>query len=79
MLIPFTCCCPSALLQMLSLMDRLLKRENLDLRLTPYRCDSWWAQACCTCRQVSLVSDSMLCPRFVSRNPLALQGAANGQ
>lgn len=23
--------------QMLSLMDRLLKRENLDLRLTPYR------------------------------------------
>ena len=25
------------LLQMLSLMDRLLKRENLDLRLTPYK------------------------------------------
>lgn len=24
-------------LQMFSLMDRLLKRENLDLRLTPYR------------------------------------------
>ena len=24
--------------QMFSLMDRLLKRENLDLRLTPYRC-----------------------------------------
>jgi phosphatidylinositol kinase/protein kinase (PI-3 family) len=24
-------------LQMLSLMDRLLKRENLDLRLTPYK------------------------------------------
>lgn len=23
--------------QMFSLMDRLLKRENLDLRLTPYR------------------------------------------
>ena len=25
------------ILQMLSLMDRLLKRENLDLRLTPYK------------------------------------------
>ena len=25
--------------QILSLMDRLLKRENLDLRLTPYRSD----------------------------------------
>ena len=25
--------------QILSLMDRLLKRENLDLKLTPYRCD----------------------------------------
>ena len=24
--------------QMFSLMDRLFKRENLDLRLTPYRC-----------------------------------------
>lgn len=24
--------------QIFSLMDRLLKRENLDLRLTPYRC-----------------------------------------
>ena len=26
--------------QIFSLMDRLLKRENLDLRLTPYRCAS---------------------------------------
>ena len=25
------------ILQMVSLMDRLLKRENLDLRMTPYR------------------------------------------
>jgi phosphatidylinositol 3-kinase len=25
-------------LQMFLLMDRLLKRENLDLKLTPYRC-----------------------------------------
>ncbi len=24
--------------QLFQLMDRLLKRENLDLRLTPYRC-----------------------------------------
>jgi len=27
-------------LQMFTLMDRLLKRENLDLKLTPYRCVS---------------------------------------
>lgn len=28
-------------LQLFSLMDRLLKREHLDLRLTPYRHLSW--------------------------------------
>jgi phosphatidylinositol 3-kinase len=35
--------------QIFSLMDRLLKRENLDLRLTPYRCVTALAITACVC------------------------------
>jgi hypothetical protein len=34
--------------QLFELMDRLLKRENLDLRLTPYRCR--FSYICIGCR-----------------------------
>lgn len=34
---PFPIAQDQFILQMISLMDRLLKRENLDLRLTPYK------------------------------------------
>ena len=37
--------------QLFSLMDRLLKREHLDLRLTPYRCAYGSILCCAMCRQ----------------------------
>lgn len=41
------------ILQMISLMDRLLKRENLDLRLTPYKVRTGVKhEKCMSCRFV---------------------------
>jgi Phosphatidylinositol 3- and 4-kinase len=37
-------------LQMFLLMDRLLKRENLDLKLTPYRCTDHHFHTICSMR-----------------------------
>lgn len=48
--------------QMISLMDRLLKREALDLRLTPYKSDPSTSCACvhalATSSQSSLMSSA---------------------
>lgn len=62
------------ILQMVGLMDRLLRRESLDLRLTPYKVQFVPHLPCCICHVVPLVTH----PSLSAFTPQTTNGPTNG-